>query len=132
MDGISHITYIVRDLDRMARFLCHGLGAQEVFDSNKHSFTLAHEKFFVVGGLYIAAMKGDPPRERTYQHLAFKVRAEELPVYRERLAALGVEFRPARKRLEGEGDSLYFYDFDDHLFELHVGTLEERLRRYAE
>ena len=25
---------------------------------------------------------------------------------------------------------LYFYDDDNHLFELHTGTLEERLERY--
>ncbi|MDP3309636.1 MAG: FosX/FosE/FosI family fosfomycin resistance thiol transferase, partial [Polaromonas sp.] len=24
----------------------------------------------------------------------------------------------------------YFYDFDNHLFELHTGTLDERLRQY--
>jgi hypothetical protein len=32
----------------------------------------------------------------------------------------------------GEGHSLYFYDYDNHMFELHTGTLEERLTRYAE
>ena len=31
---------------------------------------------------------------------------------------------------EGEGESLYFYDFDNNLFELHAGTLEQRLERY--
>ncbi len=34
--------------------------------------------------------------------------------------------------LGGEGHSLYFYDHDNHLFELHTGTLEERLARYAQ
>jgi hypothetical protein len=38
----------------------------------------------------------------------------------------------SRPRVEGEGESLYFYDFDNHLFELHTGTLEQRLQRYAE
>lgn len=32
--------------------------------------------------------------------------------------------------MEGEGRSLYFYDYDNHLFELHTGTLTERLKRY--
>jgi len=31
----------------------------------------------------------------------------------------------------GEGRSIYFYDHDNHLFELHTGNLEERLARYA-
>jgi hypothetical protein len=34
--------------------------------------------------------------------------------------------------VEGEGQSLYFYDFDNHLFELHTGTLAQRLARYAQ
>ena len=33
MNGISHLTFIVRDLDRMATLLCKGLGAREVYDS---------------------------------------------------------------------------------------------------
>jgi len=47
------------------------------------------------------------------------------------LRKLGVEIGPPRHRVEGEGESLYFYDFDNHLFELHTGTLEERLARYS-
>ena len=30
-----------------------------------------------------------------------------------------------------ERQSLYFHDFDNHLFELHAGTLDERLAAYA-
>ncbi|MDE2446659.1 MAG: FosX/FosE/FosI family fosfomycin resistance thiol transferase, partial [Alphaproteobacteria bacterium] len=44
---------------------------------------------------------------------------------------LGLEMKPSRPRVEGEGQSLYFYTYDNHLFELHTGTLEERLARYA-
>jgi len=33
MKGISHLTYIVQDIDRMATLLCRGLGAREVYDS---------------------------------------------------------------------------------------------------
>lgn len=49
-----------------------------------------------------------------------------------RLRALGAEVKPPRARVEGEGLSLYFYDFDNHLFELHTGTLAQRLARYAQ
>ena len=40
--GISHITFIVRDIDRMATFLCEGLGACEVYDSAIKNFSLSH------------------------------------------------------------------------------------------
>ena len=131
MDGISHITFIVRDLDRMADFLCKGLGAKEVYDSAGNNYSLCREKFFVLGGIWLAAMEGDPPAARSYQHVAFAVSESDLPTYQANLLALGVEIRPGRGRVEGEGQSLYFYDFDNHLFELHAGTLEQRLVRYG-
>ena len=129
--GISHITFIVRDLDTMSKFLCEGLGAQLVYDSMKKNFSISRERFYVIGGVWIAAMEGEPPKDRSYRHLAFKVSEQELPTIESRLRLLGVEIKAPRARVEGEGQSLYFYDFDNHLFELHTGTLEERLQRYA-
>ena len=131
MQGLSHITFIVRDLERMATFLCGGLGATEVYDSAPKNFSISHEKFFLLGGVWIAAMQGDPPVERSYQHTAFKISKHEIAAFKDRLLSLGVEIKTPRDRVEGEGESLYFYDFDNHLFELHTGTLEERLRRYS-
>jgi catechol 2,3-dioxygenase-like lactoylglutathione lyase family enzyme len=131
MKGISHITFIVRDLERMAVFLCEGLGAREVYDSAGREFSLSREKFFLLGGTWLAAMEGEPPAERSYQHVAFEVDEAELPAYQARFEALGVDIRPPRPRVEGEGQSLYVYDFDNHLFELLTGTLEQRLARYA-
>ena len=40
--------------------------------------------------------------------------------------------REGRSRVDGEGQFIYFYDYDNHMFELHSGTLEERLARYAQ
>jgi catechol 2,3-dioxygenase-like lactoylglutathione lyase family enzyme len=131
IQGISHITFIVRDLGQMTRFLCEGLGATEVYDSSAKNYSLSREKFFTLGGTWIAAMEGEPPAERTYRHLAFKVADDELSAFEARLRALDVEVKEPRPRVEGEGNSLYFYDFDNHLFELHTGTLAERLKRYA-
>jgi catechol 2,3-dioxygenase-like lactoylglutathione lyase family enzyme len=130
MEGISHITFIVRDLDRMATLLCQGLGAREIYDSAGQNHSLSREKFFLLGGVWIAAMEGESPTQRSYQHVAFSVSDTDLPRYQANLVALGVEIRPPRSRVEGEGQSLYFYDFDNHLFELHTGTLERRLARY--
>lgn len=41
VQGLSHITFVVRDLERMAKFLCEGLGAKEVYDSAGKNFSLA-------------------------------------------------------------------------------------------
>jgi catechol 2,3-dioxygenase-like lactoylglutathione lyase family enzyme len=131
MEGISHITFIVRDLERMADFLCKGLGAREIYDSAGRNYSVSREKFFLLGGTWLAAMEGDPPRERSYQHVAFSVSEPDLPAYQARLQSLGIEVQPPRARVDGEGTSLYFHDFDNHLFELHTGTLEQRLAAYG-
>ncbi|EHT9948401.1 VOC family protein, partial [Listeria monocytogenes] len=89
-------------------------------------------KFFLIAGLWICIMEGDSLQERTYNHIAFQIQSEEVDEYTERIKALGVEMKPERPRVQGEGRSIYFYDFDNHLFELHAGTLEERLKRYHE
>ena len=130
IEGLSHLTFIVRDLQRAARFFCEGLGAREVYDSEERNFSISREKFFLLGGIWIACMEGQPSNARTYRHAAFRVAEAALPEFEKRLRALGVEINPPRARIEGEGRSLYFYDDDDHLFELHTGTLEQRLDRY--
>lgn len=130
ISGISHLTFLVRDLDRTARLLVEGLGAREVYDSGDRTHSLSREKFFVLGGVWIAIMEGVPPTGRSYQHVAFAIPARDLPACRTRLEALGVEVCQSRSRIEGEDKSLYFHDFDNHLFELHAGTLEARLQAY--
>jgi fosfomycin resistance protein FosX len=131
IQGISHITFIVKDLERTATFFCDGLGAVEVYDSKGKNFSLSREKFFMLCGTWFAVMQGEPPPARTYGHLAFKIDDADLEGFEARLQAVGAEFKAPRPRISGEGKSLYFYDFDNHLFELHTGTLEDRLKRYA-
>lgn len=75
-------------------------------------------------------MEGSPLPERSYNHIAFKIPASEFDDFKNRIEAAGVEFKEDRSRIQGEGVLLYFYDFDKHLFELHTGTLEERLKAY--
>ncbi|MDQ0895012.1 hypothetical protein QFZ26_002567 [Agromyces ramosus] len=50
---------------------------------------------------------------------------------RETITGLGLDIRPPRSRVDGEGESIYFYDHDGHLFELHAGSLRERLAVYT-
>jgi catechol 2,3-dioxygenase-like lactoylglutathione lyase family enzyme len=130
VEGVSHITFIVQDLEKATEFFRVIFDAEEVYSSGDKLFSIAREKFFLVGGQWIAVMEGEAPVERTYNHVAFKIRGEDFAVYEARVRELGVDFKPPRPRVEGEGRSLYFYDFDNHLFELHTGTLSERLMRY--
>ncbi|EAE2642546.1 FosX/FosE/FosI family fosfomycin resistance thiol transferase [Listeria monocytogenes] len=129
---LSHITLIVKDLNKTTAFLQNIFNAEEIYSSGDKTFSLSKEKFFLIAGLWICIMEGDSLQERTYNHIAFQIQSEEVDEYTERIKALGVEMKPERPRVQGEGRSIYFYDFDNHLFELHAGTLEERLKRYHE
>jgi fosfomycin resistance protein FosX len=131
IEGLSHMTFIVRDLDRMESLLTMVLGARKVYDSGSKTFSLAKERFFLVGGLWIAVMEGEPLPIRTYNHIAFKIDDADYDSYLARIRSLGLELREGRSRVEGEGRSIYFYDHDNHMFELHTGTLEQRLARYS-
>jgi fosfomycin resistance protein FosX len=128
--GLSHITFITHDLEKMSRIIVGVLGGREVYASGFKQHSISPEKFFDVSGLWVAIMQGDPLPTRTYNHAAFKVSVDQLEKAKLAIEKLGLEFRSSRPRIEGEGQSLYFHDYDNHLFELHTGTLEERLAAY--
>ncbi|WP_130351608.1 FosX/FosE/FosI family fosfomycin resistance hydrolase [Agromyces ramosus] len=133
--GLSHITFIVSDLDRMEQVLTTVLGAARVYDSGNDTFSLSEERFFLVGegdtATWVAIMRGHTMLPRTYNHVAFQVQREDLPALRATISELGLDIRPPRSRVDGEGDSIYFHDDDGHLFELHAGSLRERLTVYS-
>jgi len=130
--GISHITFIVSDLGRTAQLLKSIFNAVEVYSSGDAMFSLSREKFFLLNdGLWIAIMEGEPLAEKTYNHVAFQIEKEDLNEYRNRIQQLGLQLKESRSRVAGEGYSLYFYDFDNHLFELHTGSLDQRLKSYS-
>jgi catechol 2,3-dioxygenase-like lactoylglutathione lyase family enzyme len=129
--GISHITLTVRDLEAAGKFLCDIFDAREVYASGNKRFSIAREKFFLIGEVWICLMEGDTLSERTYNHIAFSIPESAFDSYAARAEAAGAEILPGRPRVAGEGRSLYFYDPDNHLFELHTGTLKERLQAYS-
>ncbi|MGI2906362.1 FosX/FosE/FosI family fosfomycin resistance hydrolase [Tolypothrix sp. VBCCA 56010] len=130
IQGISHITFIVKDLEKMTKFLVSIFDAEEIYSSGEQTFSISKEKFFLINGLWIAIMEGDSLPEKTYNHVAFKITEEDYELYAARVRNLGVDVKEGRSRVEGEGRSLYFYDYDNHLFELHTVTLNQRLQRY--
>ena len=131
IQGLSHITFLVADLERAGAFLRGIFDAREVYSSGDDTFSLSRERFYLVAGIWIAIMEGAPLPEKTYNHVAFRIPEQDFELYEKRLLDAGVKFRVGRPRIEGEGRSLYFHDHDNHLFELHTGTLEQRLEAYA-
>jgi catechol 2,3-dioxygenase-like lactoylglutathione lyase family enzyme len=141
VQGLSHMTFIVRDLNRMEAILTTVLGARRVYESGDRTFSLSRERFFLAGGspgdpdapapIWIAIMEGESLPSRSYNHVAFKISEADFMALLERIRALGLDVEEGRSRVAGEGRSIYFHDDDNHFFELHTGTLEERLKRYA-
>lgn len=127
--GISHITFIVKDLDKARKFLEGIFEAEEVYSSGDKKFSISKEKFFLINDLWIAVMEGGEI-EKSYNHIAFKIDESDYEMYLNRIKNLGLEIKAGRERAIGEGNSIYFYDYDNHLFELHTGSLETRLLRY--
>jgi len=130
IEGISHITFIVHDLEKATVFFREIFDAKDVYSSGDKTYSLSREKFFLVANVWIAVMEGESLPERTYNHIAFKVSEKEFDIYVQRVEKLGLDIREARNRVDGEARSIYFYDYDNHLFEIHTGTLDERLLNY--
>lgn len=129
IEGISHITFLVEDLEKGKVFFEKVFDGKEVYSSGDDIHSIAREKFFLIGDIWIAIMEGKAV-EKTYNHLAFKIPDSEFDLYLDRIKELGLEINSGRSRIKGEARSIYFYDYDNHLFELHTGSLEKRLEKY--
>jgi fosfomycin resistance protein FosX len=129
INGISHITLICKDLNKSAALFRDLFNATEVYSSDKLNFSISKEKFFLIGDLWLALMEG-PSLEPSYNHIAFHINTEDLSFFEAKIKSLGLDRLPSRPRHQEEGESIYFYDYDNHLFELHTGDLATRLRYY--
>ena len=132
INSISHITFVVRDLNKTTELFKELFNGKEVYYSDEKKHSLYKERFFIVGNQWIAVMEDNNIINRTYHHIAFKILESDVDNYIDKIKALNLELKPSRKRLSGEGHSIYFYDYDNNLFELHTETLEKRLASYAE
>jgi len=131
IEGLSHITLIFTDLERTSRLFSDIFEAEEVYDSGAKKHSLFKEKSFLIIGVWVVIMESEDIKSETYHYVAFKISDSEYDIYKEKLGAFDIRMRESRPRIEGEGRSLYFYDYDNNLFELHTGTLEERLDNYS-
>jgi catechol 2,3-dioxygenase-like lactoylglutathione lyase family enzyme len=127
--GLSHITFICKDLEKTLQMFKGLFGAEEIYCSGTKTFSISKEKFLKVAGIWIAIMEGEPV-DKTYNHVAFQVSHQDLPEFEAKIRSFGLTILPGRMREKEEGSSLYFYDYDNHLFELHSGDLNTRLQLY--
>lgn len=130
IEHVSHITFVVKDLNKTTQLFKDLLGAKEVYYSGEKTHSLSKERFFIIGGQWIAVMENKDIVNRTYHHVAFKIKEEHIDTYLNQIKKLNLDMKPPRPRIKGEGYSIYFYDYDNNLFELHTGTLDERLSSY--
>ncbi len=131
IQGISHITLIVKDIEKTAVLFHKIFEAKEIYSSGDEFHSKSKEKFILINDTWFALMEGEPFLEKTYNHIAFRISSDDFNIYSKKIAELGLETIHDRKRTAGEGKSIYFYDYDNHLFELHTGSLNERLKHYT-
>lgn len=130
IESLSHMTFIVKDLKKTTKLYKALFDAEEVYSSENKLFSLYQERFFIIGGQWIAVMQDETILNKTYHHIAFKINEKDIDELLEKIAVFGLEMKSPRNRVKGEGYSIYFYDYDQNLFELHTGTLEDRLAAY--
>lgn len=130
IECVSHITFIVKNLNKTTELFKEIFNAEEIYYSGEEKHSLFKERFFIIGGQWIAVMEDTNILNRTYHHVAFKISDSDVDSYLDKIKALNLELKSPRKRVDGEGYSIYFYDYDNNLFELHTETLEKRLASY--
>ena len=108
IEGLSHITFIVRDLDRMEEILVSVLGARKVYDSGDNTFSVSRERFFLAGEepapVWLAIMEGESLPTRTYNHVAFKISEADYPACLERVRPLALRSAKGGRALRVKDD----------------------------
>ncbi|MBU3145187.1 FosX/FosE/FosI family fosfomycin resistance hydrolase [Clostridium sp. CF012] len=132
IESVSHITFVVKNLDKTTELFKELFNAKEVYYSGEKKHSLFKERFFIIGNQWIAVMEDTNILNRTYHHIAFKISDSDVNSYLDKIKTLNLELKPPRKRVSEEGYSIYFYDYDNNLFELHTEILEKRLASYIE
>jgi catechol 2,3-dioxygenase-like lactoylglutathione lyase family enzyme len=116
---ISHVALVVADPARTAALF------QQLFDTPtvKRVDEEGHDETFVrLGDTWCLLAKGKMERARTGDHIAFRVSKATVDATVAKLKAIGAEYILARA-----DSSLYFFDYDNHVFELDTTDLAAEL-----
>ncbi len=121
LDTISHIALVVTDPARTAA-LFEQLFATRIV---RRVDAEGHDELFVnLGGTWFLLAQAAVERTRSGDHIAFHVTQEVLRATAEKLKAMDLEFILARS-----DTSLYFFDYDNHVFELDTTDVAAELDR---
>jgi catechol 2,3-dioxygenase-like lactoylglutathione lyase family enzyme len=119
IESISHIALVVKDPARTAA-LFYDLFSARVVEREDDEGHL--ETFVRLGGIWIVLVGAHVQRARTGDHIAFRATPEILEATVAKLEAMGREFIRARSNR-----ALYFFDYDDHVFELDAEDIDKEL-----
>lgn len=118
---INHATFAVKNIERSVFFYTNALGLRltKSWDSGA---------YLTAGGDWICLSLDENTRNaphNDYTHMAFDVHGDDFQDIKEQCLRHGaIEW----KTNKSEGASFYFLDPDGHKLEIHVGTLETRLK----
>jgi hypothetical protein len=119
LDTIGHIALTVNDPSRTATLF------KDLFDAAilTRKDADGHEETFVrLGRTWLVLVQAEVVRPRTGDHIAFSVAKSTLLEIAEKLKRMDVEFFLARS-----DTALYFFDYDNHVFELDTTDLDREL-----
>src|SRR6516162_539284 len=119
LESISHIALVVKDSARTAALFQDLFGARVVEREDEEGHL---ETFVKLGGIWIVLVSAPVERARTGDHIAFHTTPEILEATVSKLQGMGREFIRARSN-----SALYFFDYDDHVFELDTEDIEKEL-----
>jgi fosfomycin resistance protein FosX len=119
LESLSHIALVVKDPARTAA-LFRDLFSARVIERKDDQGHL--ETFVRLGGLWLVLVGAPVERTRTGDHIAFHATPEVLEATAAKLQAMGREFIRARSN-----SALYFFDYDDHVFELDTEDMDKEL-----
>ncbi len=119
LDAISHVALVVKDPVRSASLFKELFGSRVISRTDPDG----HDETFVrLGRTWFVLVQASVERPRTGDHVAFVVSKSFLLACAEKLRAMGHEFILARA-----DTALYFFDYDNHVFELDTTDLEAEL-----
>jgi catechol 2,3-dioxygenase-like lactoylglutathione lyase family enzyme len=119
LESISHIALVVKDPARTAALFDDLFSARAVEREDQEGHL---ETFVRLGGIWIVLVGAPVQRARTGDHIAFHATPEILEATVAKLDTMGREFIRARSN-----KALYFFDYDDHVFELDTEDIDKQL-----